>query len=98
MRSPTISNSVKSSKIVSSNSDFFARQCATRRVRTKGTDRLLTRIRVVKAYDERAVVHFSKVLVEHGGFGVANVEVATGLWGKTRDDLSVDSAGEPKCE
>lgn len=67
-------------------------------MRTKGTDRLLTRIRVVKAYDERAVVHFGKVLVKHGGFSVANVEVATGLWGETRDDLSVDSAWEPKCE
>lgn len=53
-----------------------------------GSYPLFAWIRVVKADDQLAFVHLGKVLVEHGGFGMTDVEVTARLGREAGDDLA----------
>mmetsp|Transcript_124681 Transcript_124681/g.364155 ORF Transcript_124681/g.364155 Transcript_124681/m.364155 type:complete len:328 (-) Transcript_124681:12-995(-) len=55
---------------------------------------LLARVGVVEAEDELAAVVPGVVVVQHGGLGVADVEVAAGLGGEARADPALLRVGQ----
>jgi hypothetical protein len=44
---------------------------------------------IIEANDHLPVVHFSKILVQGGGFGVPDVQISAWLRGKSRNNLAV---------
>ncbi|RUS22637.1 LOW QUALITY PROTEIN: hypothetical protein BC937DRAFT_88184 [Endogone sp. FLAS-F59071] len=55
-------------------------------------------IGVVKPDDQLAAVRLRKVMVQQGGLGVTNMQVAAGLWREASDDLAILGAGEVDIE
>ena len=60
------------------------------------TNPLFGRISVVEADYKFSIVHLGKVLIEDDGLGMADMQVATWLWWKAGDDLSVDRILQPE--
>lgn len=59
---------------------------------------LLAWVGVIISDDQIAAVHLCKVLVQQGGLGVTNMQVATGLWREASDNLAILGTGEVDVE
>lgn len=65
------------------------------------THALFGRVCIIKTDNKFSIIHFCKVLIQNGSFGVSNMQITAGLRREARNDLPIDrilkSKGEASC-